>query len=208
MCAFLNGLQLGSLLVEMLQRLLQLGLGKLHSLLLRRDDLCHPVVDFHRQHPLAEARPSSPGRFAPRQCRSTVRVDAQCDKLAHHPASTHLQSPSPSSPGRSAPRQCRSTVQVDARCDKLAHHPASTHLQRPSAADDAFATFAGSKSGFVMYSLRILLMITGCKWKQASRIIRRKAAQPPCTHSSSLYLFTTPELNAKYRNQAVFRAVD
>ena len=35
---------------------------------------------------------------------------------------------------------------------------ATTHLHRPSAAVDAFLIFAGSKSGLVMYSLRIFVM--------------------------------------------------
>ena len=35
---------------------------------------------------------------------------------------------------------------------------ATTHLHRPSAAVDAFLTLAGSKSGLVAYSLRILVM--------------------------------------------------
>lgn len=36
------------------------------------------------------------------------------------------------------------------------------HLHRPSAAEEAFATILGSKSGLVMYSLRIFCITGTC----------------------------------------------
>lgn len=47
------------------------------------------------------------------------------------------------------------------------------HLHRPSAAEEAFATILGSKSGLVMYSLRIFC-ITGTCNEEIEESVRAK----------------------------------
>lgn len=47
------------------------------------------------------------------------------------------------------------------------------HLHRPSAAEEAFATTVGSKSGLVMYSLRIFC-ITGAWSEEIEELVTAK----------------------------------